>query len=354
MALSSLWPLVKQTFSDWREDKAARLAAALAYYTVFSIAPLFVIAIGIAGIVFGQEAAQGRIYHQLASLLGDDASKAIQEMIANSRKQDSGILATFLGLGALLFGASGAFIELQDSMNTIWEVKPKPGTGLMGFIRDRLLSFAMVLGIGFLLLVSLILSAGIAAMGGVIEGLLPSMEVLAQAVNFALALAVMTLLFAMMFKFLPDAKIAWRDVWIGAAATALLFAVGKLLIGLYLGKSAVSSTYGAFGALVILLIWVYYSAQILFLGAEFTQVYATRFGSRIVPTENAVPEEEAEYAASRRETRRPAPAMAFQQAAPRKARANRRETQGALSRASAAVGMLLGFVFALRRVRRPQ
>jgi membrane protein len=283
------WQLVKDTFSEWNDDKVSRLAAALAYYTVFALAPLLVISIGIAGLVFGEEAARGEVVAQLQGLLGTKGAQLVEEMIAASRKTESGIAATAIGLLVLLFGATGVFGELQDSLNTIWEVKPRPGRGWRGILRDRFFSFTMVLGTGFLLLVSLALSAVFAAVGKYLTGFLPAPEIVLQILNFAVSLALITLLFALIFKIVPDAKIAWRDVWVGATITALLFSAGKLIIGIYLGKSTMTSTFGAAASLAILLIWIYYSAQILFLGAEFTQVYATRFGSHIEPARGAVP-----------------------------------------------------------------
>jgi len=281
--------LLKETFQEWQEDKAGRLAAALAYYTVFSLAPLVIIAIAIAAVVFGQEAAQGGIVTQLQDLLGKQGAEAVQEMIQNSRKPNEGRIATIISVALLLFGASGVFGQLQDALNTIWEVAPKPDRGIMGFIKDRFLSFAMVLVIGFLLLVSLVLSAALAALGNYFGNLIPGVPFIWQALNFVISFGVITLLFGMMFRILPDAKIAWSDVWIGAAITSLLFTIGKLLLGQYLGNGSVGSTYGAAGSFVVLLLWVNYSAQILFFGAEFTQVYANKYGSHIVPTKNAIP-----------------------------------------------------------------
>lgn len=288
MNLKAMVELLKATVADWQEDKASRLAAALAYYTVFSLAPLLVIVIAIAGLVFGPEAARGQIDNQLQGLLGRDGAEAVQTMIASANKPTTGIVASIINIVILLFGASGVFAQLQDALNTVWEVAPKPGRGIGNVVRSRFLSFSMVLGIGFLLLVSLVLSAGLAAVGAYLSQLLPGLDFLWQLVNFGISFGVITLLFAMIYKILPDAKVAWGDVWIGAAITSLLFTIGKALIGLYLGNASVGSAYGAAGSLVVLLIWVYYSAQILFFGAEFTQVYATKYGSRIVPTKNAV------------------------------------------------------------------
>jgi membrane protein len=282
--------LLKQTASEWMEDDAPTLGAALAYYTVFSLAPLMTIAIAIAGFFFGKEAAQGQIFDELRVLLGEEGGKAVEEMVQSAHAQPTaGVVATIISVIVLLFGASGVFGQLQASLNTIWGVKPKPGRGVLAMIQDRLLSFGFTLVVGFLLLVSLLLTAGIALVADWVGGLMPGSETLAQLLNVVFSLAMITLLFAMIFKFLPDAKIAWRDVWIGAFLTALLFTIGKFALGLYLGKSGVASSYGAAGSLIVLLLWVYYSSQILFFGAEFTQVYANRFGSRVAPADNAVP-----------------------------------------------------------------
>jgi membrane protein len=283
------WELTKETFSDWVDDKASRLAAALAYYTLFSLAPLLIIAIGIAGLVFGEEAAQGQIMGELQGMIGESGAAFLQDMLAASREPAHSLAATVIGVAVLLFGATNAFGQLQDAMNTIWQVQSRPGRAVRAILAERFLSFAMVLGTGFLLLVSLALSAAFAAIGAYLSSVLPIPEFALQSVNFALSFGLTSFLFALIFKVVPDAKIAWRDVWIGAILTALLFSTGKLLIGIYLGKSSVASTFGAAASPVILMVWIYYSAQILFLGAEFTQVYATRFGSRIQPARGAIP-----------------------------------------------------------------
>ena len=287
MRLSILKELGKETFSEWSNDKASHLAAALSYYTIFSVAPLLVIAVAVAGLVFGRQAATDQIVMEIHGLVGEDAAQVIQAILLNASKTGSGIVATLLGLLTLLIVASGAFGQLQDSLNTIWKVKPKVGRGVKEILRDRFLSFSMVLVIGFLLLVSLVITAFLAGLGKYLSDLLPMPGVMMQLVNFGISFAVTTLLFALIFKVLPDAYIRWRDVWVGAAVTALLFSVGRFLIGLYLGRSGISSAYGAAGSLVVFLVWVYYSAQILFLGAEFTQVYASRFGNKILPKPNA-------------------------------------------------------------------
>lgn len=282
-----MWDLMKQTAAQWGQDKVPRHGAALAYYTVFSIVPLLVIIIAMIGLVFGQEAAQSYILQQLESLLGEQSTAAIKDMIQRASQPSTGIVATLMALATLLFGASGLFGQLQDSLNSIWGVEPKE-RGIWGVIQDRFFSFLAVVGTGFLLLVSLVLSAALAALGKWFGGWLPAPEFVLESLNALVSFGVITALFAMMFKTLPDARVAWRDVWIGASLTAFLFSIGKLSIGLYLGKSDVGSAYGAAGSLVILLVWVYYSAQILLFGAEFTQVYANRAGARIVPSDNAV------------------------------------------------------------------
>jgi membrane protein len=271
--------LFKQTFSEFGEDKAQRLGAALAYYTIFSLAPLLLIAIAIAGLVFGRDAAQGQIFGQLRGVLGPKSAEMVQEMVKSAAKPKSGTIATVVGIVTLLFGAAGVFGQLKDAMNTIWNVEPKKKGGIMTLIKDRFLSFAMVFGTGFLLLVSLVLDSAVAAAGHFVGDRLPGGEALWQGVQLIVSLGVVALLFALIFRFLPDVHPTWRDVWFGAIFTAVLFVGGKFGLGVYLGKSAVGSSYGAAGSLVVVLLWVYYSAQILFFGAEFTQVYARKHGS---------------------------------------------------------------------------
>jgi membrane protein len=248
-----------------------------------------IIAIAIAGRVFGPEAAQERIVAQFSSLIGADSAEALQAMIANARHPSESVAAAVFGVIILLFGASGVFGQLQDALNTIWEVAPRPGRGILGVIKDRFFSFTMVLGVSFLLLVSLIISAALAAVGEFVTALLPGLVILAQMLSLLISLSAVTVVFALIFKVVPDVEIDWSDVWMGAAVTAVLFVLGQFAIGLYLGNSDVTSTYGAARALVVILLWVFYSAQILFLGAEFTQVYANMYGSRIIPADNAVP-----------------------------------------------------------------
>jgi len=282
-----LWGLLKAAASDWSHDRAPRLGAALAYYTVFSIVPLLIVIIGIIGLVFGQEAAHGAIIEQLSNLVGEQSAAAIKDMIERAEKPSTGLVSTLIAVVVLLSGAAGLFGQLKDALDTVWGVEAKEGRGIWGFVKDNFLSFATVLGTAFLLLVSLLLSAGLAAMGKWFDNLLPVPEAILQIVNFLLSSAVITGLFAMIFKILPEAHIAWPDVWMGAAITSFLFTIGKFAIGLYLGKSEVASGFGAAGSLVVMLVWVYYSAQILLFGAEFTQVYANRFGEHIQPSEDA-------------------------------------------------------------------
>jgi membrane protein len=237
--------------------------------------------------VFGEEAARGEIVGQLRSLVGETGGRAIESLLRSVNEPSAGIVATIVGVITFLVGATTAFVELQDSLNTVWGVQPKPGRGVMGLLRDRLLSFAMLIAIGFLLMVSLVMSAATSALSGFLGSRVPGLNYLAQTLNIVLSLAIVTALFAMVFKVLPDVKLAWRDVWIGAVATGVLFTIGKYLIGLYLGRSSVASAYGAAGSIAVLLLWIYFSAQLILLGAEFTQVYADRFGTRVVPADNA-------------------------------------------------------------------
>lgn len=289
LTLRDLWPILKETATDWSDDNASRLAAALACYTLLSIAPLLVLSVAVAGLAFGEEAARGQIVGQIGGIVGTEAGVAVQTIAANAKEPSAGILSSIVGLAVLLFGASGVFNELQNTLNAIWEVEPKPNQGVKGFIRHRFFSFAMVLAVAFLLLVSLVVSAALAATGKFFERYLPGGELVWQAVNFVVALSVTTALFAAIFKVIPDVVMRWRDAWIGGLFTAVLFTIGKFALGLYIGKSGTTSSFGVAGSLVALVLWVYYSSQILFLGAEFTQVYSRHFGGRIRPNEHAVP-----------------------------------------------------------------
>ncbi len=286
--LKTLLGFLKEAFDEWNEDKAPRLAAALAYYTAFSIAPLLIIVIAVAGLAFGRDAARGEIVRQVQGAVGQDSAQMIEDIIANAYQPNVGIFATIIGVVSLVLGAAGLFSQLQDALNTIWEVAPKPSKGILYMLRERFISFTMVLGIGFLLLVSLVLSTVLTSAATYVQGFLPQTEFLAQLVNFAISFGAVTLLFAMIYKILPDVHIAWKDVWVGAAITALLFTVGKSILSLYLGSTSVASAYGAAGSFIVILLWIYYSAQILLFGAEITQVYARRYGSQISPSDNAV------------------------------------------------------------------
>lgn len=286
----SLWEILTRTFTEWSTDKASRLAAALSFYTAIAIAPLLVILVTAIGWFFGQDSAQMQLVGQLRGMVGPQGAEVAKTVIESADRPDLAGIAGILSLGTLLWGATNVFVELQDSLNTIWGVEPRPRIkGVMAFVRDRLLSFGMILVIGFLLLISLVISAVISALGGYIGALWPGMETLWQTVNFILSLAVTIILFALIYKILPDADFSWRDVWLGATVTALLFTVGKWVLGLYLGNQTLSSAYGAAGSLVVFLLWIFYSAQIFFFGAEFTQVYARRAGEGIAPNEKSQP-----------------------------------------------------------------
>ena len=286
------WNLFKTAFWQWYEDGPFQLAAALAYYTLFSLAPLLIILIGIVGVFLGDSAAETYIVGAIAELVGPQSAKAVQEVVRNASQQGSGLFATILGLALLLFGAGGVVGQLQFSLNTVWGVKTQTARGWWPIIRARILSYAMLLAIGFLLLVSLVVTTVVSAVSAYFNQLLPALAFVWPILDVAISFALVTTLFALIYKVLPDAQIAWRDVWVGAGLTALLFSVGKFLIGLYLGKSTVASAYGAAGSLITVLLWVYYSGLIFFLGAEITRVYATQYGSGLKPTEVAAKTEE--------------------------------------------------------------
>lgn len=286
--VQSLRYLVTETFKEWRDDGAARLAASLSYYAVLSLPPLLIISLAIAGQFYDRQAAQTEIMNQAAGLIGSTGSAAIEQILENVSDPALGSLPAVISLLMLIFSASGVFNELQASLNSIWEVKAKPSRGILGTIKDRFFSFTLVLGVGFLLLVSLIVSAVLAGISEYLFTVVPVAVSAARIISFVVSLGVFTLLFALIFKVIPDVQVGWSDVWLGAAVTAVLFSVGKWAIGVYLGQSAPASAYGAAGSLIVVLLWVYYSAQILFFGAEFTQVYANRFGDKIVADEDAV------------------------------------------------------------------
>jgi membrane protein len=284
---TGFFKMIRMAAREWSNDNAQRLGAALAYYTVFSIAPLLLITIAVVGFVLGPAAAKGQVADVIKSTTGDRTAGMIQTMIASADKPRSGIIATLLGLVMLIFGALGVFTQLKSALNTVWDVGPKPNPGIKYYILTYLFSFGMVLGIGFLLLVSLIITTALSAIGAYFHNLLPGGAILWHIVNIVVSFGVIILLFAMLFKYLPDVTIRWKDVWVGAIFTAALFTAGKWALGLYLSRGTVSSAYGAAGSLAVLLVWVYYSAQILFFGAEMTQVWANTHGSQIVPKSHA-------------------------------------------------------------------
>lgn len=276
----SWWRLVSTAFNDFFKHKGPRLGAALAFYTIFSIAPLLIMSIGLASLFFGAEAVRGHVRQELIELVGTDGAGGIEAVLVAAEKEPhTGLLSTVLGITALLIGATGLFVELKDAMNTVWGVETPPELSRWGMVRDRLLSFAMVLSVAFLLLVSMVLSTLLTAFARRI----PFPPQFAQWADSLISLLVVALLFMLIFKYLPDTVVHWGDVWVGAIGTAILFTIGKYLIGLYLGKAAIVSAYGAAGSFVVFLIWTYYSAQILLLGAEFTKVYANPSGRGIVP-----------------------------------------------------------------------
>ena len=281
--------LFKNTASEWIQDKCPQLGAALAYFTVFSLAPLVLVLLAVFGLIFGgSDQARQKITEQLQYLIDPSGIKVIQDIATNASNPQAGILATTIGVVIALFGASGVFGQLQEALNTIWGVKPKPGGGIWGFIRTRFLSFGMVGGVCFLLLVSLTIETLLKGLSAYLKNVMPGGDLVALVLFLIFDLVVIVLLFAMIFRYLPDAKIAWRDVWVGATLTAVLFALGKFVLGLYLGSGAAGSAYGAASSLITLLLWIYYAAQILLFGAEFTQVYANTYGTRVEPMEHAV------------------------------------------------------------------
>lgn len=285
--------LIKAAAAGWADDNALRLSAALAYYSIFSLAPLLMIVIAIVSLMFGEAAARGRIAAQMKQLAGDRAAEAIQSLVLSTNHKSASVSATVVGLGVLLFGASGAFSELKAALNTIWGVEIKPGRALLTLTRERFYSFTMVLGVGFLLLVSLLVSAALAAIDTFMRDLLALPASVLHGADLLFSLAVLTLLFATVFKMLPNVRLRWRDVWIGAACTAFLFTVGKFLLGFYLGTSGITSYYGAAGSVIVILLWVYYSACILFFGAELTKAYVLKYRRGILPDKWAITQSEA-------------------------------------------------------------
>jgi len=284
-----IWFLTKTTVGQFMENNSFRLAAALAYNTIFSLPPLLLIIISAAGAIWGEEAITGQLDNQLQGFLGKESAQDLQTMIQNVNKSGSGGIASAVGIGTLIFGATTFFITLQDSLNTIWNIKVNPKNGILQMAKDRFLSFGLILSVALLLLVSLVISTALSFFGGYLERLLPDIAVIfLYILNFVVSLGIITCLFALIYKYLPDAIIRWKDVWVGSFLTALLFVLGKFLIGLYMGKSDPGSAYGAAGSVIIILVWIYYSSLILFFGSEFTQQYAAMFGQKIRPKSNAV------------------------------------------------------------------
>jgi membrane protein len=287
---AGLFAILKESASDFMSDECPRIAAALAYYTIFSLPPLLILLVLLAGSIWDPATVEEALRTQFAGMIGDDAADQIRTMIQSANQPGGGVISTILGLGALAFGATGAFIQLQSALNRAWEVEPDPSQGgLRNFVVKRMFSFGMLLGIAFLVAVSLALSAMLAAFGGMLGGALGgASELVLQALNFAVSFLVLAALFAAIFRFLPDARIAWRDVWVGALATSLFFVIGKFAIGVYLGRSDPGQAFGAAGSLAVLLVWIYYAAIVVLFGAEFTQTWAERRGSGIEPEEGAV------------------------------------------------------------------
>jgi membrane protein len=285
----TIFGLVKTTGVHWLDDKAPRLAASLAFYTLLSLAPMLVVAVSIAGLIFGEDAARGQIAGQLNGLLGPTGADTVQSILAHAKTPSSGIIGAIVGIALAIFGASGVFGELQTSLDSIWHVESRPGRGIKGFLRDRVFSFTLVMGVAFLLLVSLVVSAALSAIGAYFAHVLPGGEAVWHILNLVISIGITAVLFGLIFKVVPDVEIRWHDVWLGALVTAILFTGGKFLIGLYLGRSSVASPFGAAGSVVALVVWIYYSAQILFFGAELTRAHTEQRGIHVVPSPNAVP-----------------------------------------------------------------
>jgi membrane protein len=282
-ALSSFWSFLAETYYEWDKDNAMTLGAALAFYTTFSLAPLLIIVIAIFGYILGQKAVMGEILRRVHELIGPQGAAAVKTMIADAYRPGTGFAATIIGLAVILIGSTSAFVMLKQALNIMWGAQPSPESSVWYFIKERLLSFVMILIIGFLLVISFTLSIALSIVTGFFRTHLPVPPFFIQACDFVFSIFLVTLLFALIYKVLPDVEIAWTDVWIGSAITAVLFTLGKFLFGMYLGRSSISSAYGAASSLAIILMWVYYSAQIFFIGAELTQVYANRYGSRVKP-----------------------------------------------------------------------
>ena len=288
MNFKKILTFIKKIGIQWGEDNIPTFAAALAYYMVFSLGPLMVISINIGSIFLEQASVQAEILNTIDHTLGHASARQIETIIQALTKSPKNWMTMVIGLGMLIFGASGAFAQLQLSLNTIWGVKPKPGRGIIGIIRDRFMSFSIVIGVAFLLLISMLLSVLVSAFSDYLTVLLPESLRMGLEFDFIISLTVETLLFAMIFKILPDVQISWRQVWLGALVTAILFTIGKILLGIYLARSNGATIFGAAGSIIIILIWIYYSAQILLLGAEFTKLYSFKYGHQVKPTRHAI------------------------------------------------------------------
>ncbi len=284
--LKSLWPILKETFDAWLDVNATRLGAALSYYSVFSLGPLLIITIAVAGFFFGEEAARGQIFNELQGIVGSGGAEAIQALVASARQPVSGAIASILSLITLFVGATGVVVQLKDAMNTIWGIKPKPGRSAKVFFKNYVISLTALFGLGFILMASLIFSSMLTAVGSFISSYLSIPETLLSIVNIFFSMVPITIFFTLMFKFLPDVDLRWSDVWLGAFGTALMFNLGKFVVAFYLGKQALDSTYGAASSIIVIMIWVYYLSQVLFFGAEFTRIYALHSGHRIKTTDD--------------------------------------------------------------------
>lgn len=288
-SFGKFWFLVKRTFNQWSEREPFNNAIIIAYYTIFSLPGLLIIIINVAGYFFSDEMIREKLTSQIGGVVGGDSASDVDKIITASTKESGSTLASILAVATLLFGATGVFYQTQQILNKMWEVKPQPKQKILKIVRDRVFSFGLILVIGFLLLVSLILSAGLSALGDwIMANVSESLFIVFKILDFVLSVGIITLLFAAMYKFLPDAKIEWSDVWIGAFVTAVLFVIAKFLLGIYFGNSDPASAYGAAGSIILIMLWVSYAAMILLFGAEFTQVYANRFGHKVVPTKGAV------------------------------------------------------------------
>jgi membrane protein len=284
-----VWELVAQSYKSFSNDRALKMSASLAYYTIFSLAPLLIMLISITSLIYGKDAIQGKVFQEINDFVGNDAAIQIQQIIQKVSVSEDSITAVIIGTATLFLGATGVFLEIQDSINTIWRVRAKPKKGWLKLITNRLVSFSMIIGLGFLLIVSLIINGLVLALSAKLSAYFPDVTILlVNLFNVALTFVVISALFGIIFKFLPDVQISWRDVRMGAITTALLFMLGRYLISLYIAEVAPGSAYGAAGSLIVILVWVYYSSAILYFGAEFTQVYAEKFGKAIKPSPYAV------------------------------------------------------------------